>query len=318
MTFLLLFRCALYSLLYGVRHTYIMFGETNYLFMWFTFIYVYGTYLYPSKDQSQQSPIDNGDAVNIDSSLLRAGHASYSLLPHEIAVETDIVPESISTSLSDAERHPEGYDIPSTAIHEPEQPSHESLDQLLEEYLHQVNQYMIQRDQLSKLISTGSFQLSKAHMQLDALRLGRSWDARMKAKVLVEIDEKGQFTLTSPPQAEISKEEKEKTEESTLRRRRTPVDNASKGGTIVEKHDHDDGSHVEEDAEKETLAFDPLYQFSALPPPSLRKAQQNFRRSLEVIVAPGGLQNCILNTVANLNALEEKIKQVKSRSEEHG
>ncbi|KAL5113483.1 hypothetical protein ACEQ8H_008647 [Pleosporales sp. CAS-2024a] len=124
------------------------------------------------------------------------------------------------------------------------------LDELLEKYLHTLDDYQKLREQLSKQLSSGYLSLAQANFQnRSTTHYGQdNYDERMQAirKVTVQDADRLSFSVAE-----------EKSEEAT-----------------AAKEDS-------EGSKKSTKAVDPLRWFGILVPPALRSAQADFIAAIE-------------------------------------
>lgn len=197
----------------------------------------------------------------------------------------------------------------------------EVLDKSLVTYLKLLDQYTNEYDQLRSQIQTAFFNLTKSKFILGPTRIGSdSYDlaSRLPIKTIfskpqalidltehreeLEIQGPGPFTLEinrheyhplagGPKSASDSMY---KAFESTLRKRRTKNESVSKQASLsidgTEKVHQTNSGDDEEIVDHPRELPDPILQFSALPPPSLRAAQAGFSRSLESMVKLANLR----------------------------
>jgi len=305
----LFFRGAMLGVLYGIRYTSDLFGATN-----VAFLCLAATTFY---ERLKQAPIQSEEEENKEEqkSLFDAEddqHAiHHSTLPESILNEGEsALPPSLQASLMTNEGVP-GYEVES--YEDKKDNAHGKsnlLDGLLKEYLSTLDEYLKAQNSSSDAVARGLFQLSKARMQLGSPHLTRNWDARMKASIGVEINE-GRVHLSKKNY--IEKEELGDTagendvvtekESTTLRRRKGKMEEVSK---VV-----DNKSKEDEKVEKKKPAapYDPLYQYSALPPQTLRNAQAQFNTLLKLLVGQDDETGGLINTKFKLLQLEQAIRK---------
>ena len=167
------------------------------------------------------------------------------------------------------------------------------LDALLAEYLDTVETYVATRDRLSSMLGAGHAQLTRAKMALDGGAFGQrlsrdAYDERMRARAAVTEDRL--LWTADPDQPGEAADEKqaaaalEQTPPAAGLRRRTPARDA----TTAEKEGSmpTECSSTPSDVPRTPQGFDPLFQFSGLPPMSLRTAQRHFQDALALLLDP--------------------------------
>lgn len=170
------------------------------------------------------------------------------------------------------------------------------IDTLLETYLATLDAYLQARDQLTESLQAGFVQLTRAKMSLEGTfgqRVGRdAYDERMSAQIRVAMD----AAIPSAPTTSSPKTE------GLRRRHGTPqqTDNEPKEREIPTP---------------EAQGFDPLYQFSGLPPRSLKAAQRHFQQATSILVQKDGETTAwktIYELQQSLHALEQQIEACRS------
>ncbi|KAH9866415.1 hypothetical protein IAQ61_008420 [Plenodomus lingam] len=163
----------------------------------------------------------------------------------------------------------------------------EELDELLERYLHTLDEYQRFKDELSKQLSSGFMSLAQAnfHNSSSAIRYGQDcYDDRMQAIRKVHISEgsdddpKAHFSIKSQDLArsanssekDISEEQKSgdfspDTNEESAEKPRQDTETPSNGSSVEPR--------------------DPLRWFGILVPPALRTAQSTFITAVEGPIA---------------------------------
>lgn len=128
------------------------------------------------------------------------------------------------------------------------------IEDLLAEYLETLDAYMQARTRASDAMQAGFLQLARAKMALGGTYGQRispdAYDARMSAQLRLRTGNGAREADSTP----------------ALRRRAGAARDAKQGTT----------PHT---TAHETSGFDPLYQFSGLPPPALKAAQRHFREA---------------------------------------
>lgn len=162
-------------------------------------------------------------------------------------------------------------------------PAPPAIEHLLAEYLETLEAYMQARTRVSDAMQAGFFQLTRAKMVLGGTYGQRVspdvYDARMSAQLRLR-------TTSQAPE----------TERAPALRRRV-------------------GAVPDEDPATDTTmhrvsGFDPLYQFSGLPPPALKAAQQHFREAathLFDMEGPAMTGTDVWTLQRRLEALEQHI-----------
>lgn len=178
------------------------------------------------------------------------------------------------------------------------------LDGEIKKYLDEVDRYQMARDSVNRSLTAGFVSLAKARLEVPAAGLGTrigkdGLDARARvASIQVRI-EQGPDTalrwrlvkLPPPPKKQKAESEKEVAREDEPKRTTPPLD--------------------------------PLYQFAALPPPALRRAQTQFRESLVSLIsgpevessrpATGALhQPTVLASRDVLQELEKRVRAARA------
>ncbi|KAH7079300.1 hypothetical protein BKA63DRAFT_563941 [Paraphoma chrysanthemicola] len=148
------------------------------------------------------------------------------------------------------------------------------LDQLLEKYLHTLDEYQKAREQLSKQLSSGYLSLAQANFQnRSTTHYGQdSYDERMQATRWVNVrgdedesaTERILFSIAS--QGDVVADSKETNSTQTEKEEET------------DSNANDAKSSTEQSAAK---ARDPLRWFGILVPPALRSAQSTFTAAVE-------------------------------------
>lgn len=195
------------------------------------------------------------------------------------------------------------------------------IDTLLETYLENLDQYTKLRDQLSKDLSNGFLSLAHANKNTTmGRRYGEeNYDERIKAGRIVKIDSQ---RLHSP------QEESEKKAEE-------PTDSAPKDDNIPSNPDFQN-THPSSSSEEPIPSFkvlslypptstspspsqswqphpkNPINQFSPLPPPPLRAAQNFFTSAVADSIPE------LLNVTEKMRYLEESIGALRGRVGKEG
>lgn len=171
----------------------------------------------------------------------------------------------------------------------------EELDELLERYLHTLDEYQRVRSVLSKQLSSGYMSLAQAnfHNSSSAIRYGKDcYDDRMQAIRKVHMSEilddssrsgrshfsiklQGESGSTESSKSEVPKE-KEIPEEQTLD---TSLPTSNEGSAQEPEQEKEDSS------EGSVKPPDPLRWFGILVPPALRTAQSTFIAATEGPIA---------------------------------
>lgn len=302
-----------YSLAYGIRYTHSLFRFANLLTFWLAILYYKESI---SKRQYKGNFSTSKEDEEVEREVLVGPTDVHMMIPQSVESRT-ILPERLSASLKTRQ---EGYTIKENGKSEFGFVTNGSLshkDALLEEYLDTLDEYFACKKRISEKITGGHFQLSKARMQLGRLTsLNQSWDARMKASLIVKVGSEGRLQLKrvkKPNNEDEGDLIPEKLESSTLRKRRVATEDfITKEANFKASSQEVEGDERKKKMfkqEKKVQAFDPLYQFAALPPPSLRKAQSEFFSALENIT--GSHEHTgLLQLQRQLKRLEEMILSI--------
>lgn len=312
----LFLRGAILGILYGIRYTSDLFGATN-----VAFLCLAATTLYERRKEipvwSKEEEVNREEQKTLFDAEDDQPAVHHSTLPQSILNgEENALPPSLKASLKDNEAV-QGYQIESVEEGKKNRNGKPSvLDELLQDYLTTLDEYMKAQNLSSDAISRGLFQLSKARMQLGSPYLTSNWDARMKASVGVEIngDRVSLSKLNyadSEEMNDIAGESDAATEKgsSALRRRKGKTDEKSKA-TVEEEKEDEKG---EKKKKKPAAPYDPLYQYSGLPPQTLRNAQTQFNSLLNLIIGSAGGTEGLINTKAKLLQLEQAIRKERER-----
>lgn len=171
-------------------------------------------------------------------------------------------------------------------------PPGDHTDHLWEEYLDTLDAYMHARAQAEQAMKHGFAQLTRAKMALNGgvfgQRLGRDlYDERMSARIRIQPETPGATASVAQPLARESASTE--SNPATLRRRlireKEPHDVKhpdTKPGCSSSRED--DPDHDEHPTTRHPQGFDPLFQFSGLPPRSLKAAQREFQRALGLLL----------------------------------
>jgi hypothetical protein len=301
-----LFGFSILSIAYGIRYTYGLSQFANVVTAWLALSHLLERRR--TKGAFSAVPAEEGEG---DGEPLQMQEDIHSTVPDSIK-GIDILPESISASLRKEDR--EGYAL----IEEEDRQASRiiggqngSRDALLERYLDLLDEYFESKKQISDDLMKGHFQLSKARMQLGRLTsLNDGWDARMKSSWAVKMQNNGQIELEQvQPSNDVDKDAEgvliEEKGESSLRRRKAAQIEIH-AGEIMKESDKEEKEKVE--TKKKGQAYDPLYQFTALPPPSLRQAQSSFSTALTHLIDGRGPKS-LLQIQSEMKDLEEMIEQ---------
>ena len=188
--------------------------------------------------------------------------------------------------------------------------------------------------------------LSRARMHLGALGasslLGADGaDARLKAGVRCRVDDAGRMRLVrgapSTSEAPASAAEKKPAAQGLRRRQNAdPALSEKQNAASHEKEAASDAVAVEQDEKasadispgdkksdappskpkRPPQAPDPLYQFSALPPPALRSAQKSFIAALDELLGARGGAEGAWQSVQRLAQLEHDVADARRRAGE--
>jgi len=172
------------------------------------------------------------------------------------------------------------------------------LDELLEQYLHLLDQYTVLREELSKSFSSGFFSLAHAQ-RASTLGAGRRYgheyyDERMKAQRVVKIDEERQ------PDGLVW----------NVGRKVAPTMTAGDAGSRAkeehaavqpgEKHEQMEENNKKERRKQDPATRDPITWFGILAPSSLRQCQSHFTDAVE-------------NQIPNLLSVESDMRRVEDQ-----
>lgn len=173
------------------------------------------------------------------------------------------------------------------------------LDELLEQYLHLLDQYTLLREELSKSFSSGFFSLAHAQ-RASTLGAGRRYgqeyyDERMKAQRMVKVDEEYQ------PDGLVWK----------VGRKVAPATTAGDAGSRAkeedaaavqpsEKHEQVEENNKKEWPKQDPATRDPITWFGILAPSSLRQCQSHFTSAVE-------------NQIPDLLSVESDMRQVEDQ-----
>lgn len=310
-------------------------------------------------DASKEGEEKEDDVLLGDHQLLHRGRedkghgqTSYSNLPQEVADVGEEVPESIRASmLEKCEEDNQGttgaYQVEKEGGDDDEGKESEvlidapevklsELDEALARYLELLDEYIAMRkENVDQRLSTGHLYLGKAKMQLGRFRLGEDgWDARMKATKCTVWDESNKSWTIQEREVEDDEEEGEVMEEkgrSTtdkaegLRRRKGqeqklgPARAEDDDGHDSKKENSAASAPSKDKAKRKVQRYDALYQFTALPPPSLRRAQEEFGKALQGLA--GTLPRdkngrTVMQVLGEMQSVEEEIVELKRMKEE--
>lgn len=167
---------------------------------------------------------------------------------------------------------------PSTVVHASKQVERKetlvrSLDDLLERYLHLLNQYQTLQQSLAQHFSRGYLSLAQANFSNpNRVRYGQDhYDDRMQASARV-------FTSQSTPSFST---QEPKAQESVL----GSDDDDDEVDTAKESTVMDNTQLFSEDAESgSNMTRDPLNWFGILVPPALRTSQSNFKDAVADLI----------------------------------
>ncbi|KAK0559836.1 GPI inositol deacylase [Tilletia horrida] len=262
------------------------------------------------------------------------------VLPASLAASADLSKTGTQAALSPpaATQNPQAAPVPASS----------DLDALLKSYLDLAALYHDLRTRSSRHFAQGHIDLVRARMQVGGWNLAKlgkdGWDARLSAQIQVraECDEEGRlcgFRRFSPSlqgeggEGEGGREdvqpyiidEDEDGPASTLRQRRktkTCADEPSdekKVGPADADEDEKKGKEASADEDEKKpkrgpLPPDPLYQFAALPPPSLRSAKTHFEQALGLSLGSSSdgdepKNHNVLAVVLEMARLSEAIRE---------
>lgn len=232
----------------------------------------------------------------------------------------------------------------------------DARDDALERLLHHTQSHMELAARSSEAFAKGFHSLSRARMHLGSTGWntlgGDGWDGRLRAQIRcqVDMDRNGRTSVRLVRQDTVDKAQEEGTSgmkegvddsasrDEGLRRRAgkgspaSRVDRSSEqrpenaeGSGFEQVHEDDAkkasayaGERMAQSDKRSKQAPDPLYQFTALPPASLRSAQASFREALGYLL--GSVEQtpqhameheegttCILQVCTRLRQLEEDM-----------
>lgn len=222
------------------------------------------------------------------------------------------------------------------------------LDAHLADLLTSLDVYASTQAQASESFSKGFMQLARARLSLGAHGWtslgGDGWDGRrVRAAVRVRCDERGGVNVvrvkvepeeTDAEQAKAAgSAEKAQPDASGLRRRGKGAEaapSAASGPSDSASKDEDEDPtgklkslslQSEPKASKRKPSTDPIDQFAALPPPTLRSAQKHFREALGALLgAPTtseeGIRENSLGVLGRFRELESRIEEARKKIEE--
>lgn len=284
------------SLVYGIRFTYTQYEVFQLVLAWEVLHRLYALYALPPPPE------------------VRQGEREIFVL------------EPVHSALPDAVQGPE--DVPSitaslaTPAPESDTARADRLDEAWAAYLATLEEYLAARAAMSTSIAAGFTQLAKAKVALGGsfgMRVSQDmYDARMKARVHVNDGH------LEPVQDErVQGEPVASTSETGLRRRRAAASNEDAtekpaAENAAETPSKEEAAEPKEAPARAPIGFDPLFQFSGLPPPSLRSAQQHFRDALATLVdtqtpiASVSSTDAISTLQQRLVDLENKIRACRS------
>ncbi|PKI84406.1 GPI inositol deacylase [Malassezia vespertilionis] len=177
-----------------------------------------------------------------------------------------------------------------------------TLDAVLSTYLDTLDAYLAVKKRAGEVTAAGFYQLTRAKMTLGG-QFGQQlsadvYDERMHARMHF-VD----GVLSSQACSDAQTMPDERLDALGLRRRKKPISEKEP----VQK--------AEEVTARPVLGFDPLYQFSGMPPPSLRQAQQSFHAGLQALLGDNG----VYALGQRLAELEEQIRMLRGdRDNEQG
>ncbi|KAJ5162323.1 hypothetical protein N7492_007715 [Penicillium capsulatum] len=220
----------------------------------------------------------------------------------------------------------------------------ESLDTLLEQYLHLLDRQQQLQSGISKQLSSGFLALAHANYTCPpGRRYGADYyDERMKATRKISIKPKSEpfkddQTIRSedegkscPPEdfeyklylrcvSNHEPEEQNHTAEEPKSTSTEPPSNTSKSDKIptsssepsdLTQEPNTDSSQTSKDGRKKFRSEDPIHWYGILVPPSLRTAQQSFTGAIQ-----GPIPELAV-TVSEMRALELRIAQLRNKLEE--
>ncbi|KAM0746689.1 hypothetical protein T439DRAFT_329393 [Meredithblackwellia eburnea MCA 4105] len=185
----------------------------------------------------------------------------------------------------------------------------EELDDLLISYFELLDRYSTLQSILHDTLKQAHFQLAKAKLALGPTRLGENgWDLRhLKAGWLVDLkdSEAEQVTAISltpaPPEPEEEKCPSQPSQSTSTLRNRSSTKTATSPSISSTEKASDDKELIHQ---KPKGPKDPLHQFSAFPPPSLRASQAEFKKASKTVCE-------VLELRERMRVLEERIQVVK-------
>ncbi|UZJ57245.1 hypothetical protein CBS101457_006565 [Exobasidium rhododendri] len=318
---------SVYALAYGIRYTYSLFTLVNCILTWLAVVHFKTKYA----QSIERRNVVETDNQHEEREAFIAKRELHSAIPQELRA-SDVVPDSLTSSFKQHDGytlHQEGDEV-EEAIEERgevdlniESKEAGSRDELLERYLNILDEYFAGKKAVSEHFTSGHFQLSKARMQLGRLTsMNNSWDARMKANRMIRFKHDGTSAameksepsdLRDDEKGTLMTTEMQESQQSLLRRRQggVPVHEdvqEAKSGLrgVSGKEPKKEG---EQTTKKKAQPFDPLYQFAALPPPSLRTAQAEFISALEGMIGTPSSRG-LLAIQSDLHQLEKRIAAV--------
>jgi hypothetical protein len=309
---------SIYSLAYGIRYTYSLFRYVNLILLWISFVHVKARLA----DKKVVKEASEGGDQNEERMPLNTQGEFHSTLPDSIAT-SNVVPDSIAASLiqeggyivGEEELEPQTDDVKESI----KKTKGESKDDLLESYLNLLDEYFACKKAIATQFTSGHFQLSKARMQLGKVAtMNEGWDARMKTRVAVRFSNNGSAVVEKIKEEDALEIDKgsdgvlisDESKPAALRRR---LGAAAMKASSKTKDDEEpstrDGKEKKGEVhqeKKKAQPFDPLYQYSALPPNSLRQSQSNFTAALEGLIGKADRKG-LLEIQLELARLEKRI-----------
>ncbi|KAL8945433.1 MAG: hypothetical protein Q9211_000036 [Gyalolechia sp. 1 TL-2023] len=177
----------------------------------------------------------------------------------------------------------------------------DSLDVLLERYLHLLHQYQSLQQKMAKELSSGYFSLAQANFSNpNRIRYGQDfYDDRMQAST--RFSEPEEVSGSEPPEHSPH----ENIIVSTLHRADEQPQKEQTEGT-------GDSASSEKDIESAAPISDPLRWFGILVPPALRASRNSFKNAVTEVVP-------ILANVANeMKSLEIGIRRTRKKIRKAG
>ncbi|KAI5801511.1 hypothetical protein DFH27DRAFT_525152 [Peziza echinospora] len=201
----------------------------------------------------------------------------------------------------------------------------DELDSVLISYLEQVDGYTTLRKQITGSISSGYLNLAHANFNVSGRRFGQDfYDERAKAMkgVQIEFDETSEFPKFQLRQLPLQGDEsvdqgpsKPKVDiKSELRRRKPNTDGIDVSDAPLPKEsDTKDGNSKDNGEESESKIVkrdprEPLIWFGILVPQSLREAQANFSRVVDMLPE-------LATTLHRMNYYEGEIRRLRTEIE---